>query len=47
MAALSFPVIKNMVYQNVLTMDRYFPGLQSVLEAGMLPIEAVRSIEGD
>jgi hypothetical protein len=42
---LTSPLIKNMVYPNVLTMDKYFPGIMSVTYAGVTPTEAIAKIE--
>ena len=42
---LSSIVLKHLVYQNVLTMDKYLPGLQAVIDKGVAPKEAVRQIE--
>jgi hypothetical protein len=38
-------LVRNLVYANVLTMDRYFPGLMRVLYAGASAEEAVHEIE--
>lgn len=43
--ALSLPVIKHLVYQNVLTMDKYLPGLQAVIEGRMSPEAAIEATE--
>jgi len=43
--ALSSLVIKHLVYQNVLTMDKYLPGLAAVLDGSSSPAAAVRLIE--
>jgi hypothetical protein len=37
--------IKNIVYPNVLIMDRYLPGLMSVVFANVPPAEAISKIE--
>ncbi|HMV67080.1 MAG TPA: YbjN domain-containing protein [Myxococcota bacterium] len=37
---------KNLVYANVTTMDRYFPGLAAVIAGAKSPAEAVAEIEG-
>ncbi len=39
-------VIRNLIYANVLTMDRYFPGLMRVIYGGITPEDAIREIEG-
>ncbi|HDQ71043.1 MAG TPA: YbjN domain-containing protein [Chloroflexi bacterium] len=43
---LSPALVKNIVYANVLTMDRYMPGIMKVLYADMAPAEAIELIEG-
>ncbi len=43
---LSEPLIRHMVYANVLTMDKYFPGLMRVLYAGIAPLDAIEEVEG-
>lgn len=40
------PLIRHLVYANVLTMNRYLPGIMKVLYAGAAPAEAVAEIEG-
>lgn len=40
------PLITHMIYANVLTMDRYLPGLMRVIYAGVAPVDAVEEIEG-
>jgi hypothetical protein len=40
------PLIRHMVYANVLTMDKYFPGLMRVLYAGIAPTDAIEEVEG-
>jgi hypothetical protein len=39
------PILRNLVYANVLTMDKYFPGLMRVIYAGITAEEAVQEIE--
>jgi len=39
-------MVKNLVYANVVTTDRYLPGLMRVLYGGVDPEEAIREIEG-
>lgn len=39
-------IIRNLVYANVLTMDKYFPGLMRVIYGGISPEEAIKEIEG-
>ena len=43
---LTFKMWKSLVYANVLTMDRYFPGIMSVVYGGTSPEEAITEIEG-
>lgn len=43
---LSPALVKNIVYANVLTMDRYLPGIMKVLYADVTPAEAIELIEG-
>lgn len=38
-------LIKHLVYANVLTMDRYLPGLEAVLQQGMAPADAIALVE--
>lgn len=45
--SLSAALIKNMVYANVIIMDRYFVGIRAVLRGTMTPLEAITAIEGD
>ena len=40
------PLVRHMVYANVLTMDKYFPGLMRVLYAGIDPVSAIDEVEG-
>lgn len=44
-AALTSPLVKQLVYSNVAMMDRYLPGIMSVIYGGTDPAEAVRIIE--
>jgi hypothetical protein len=39
-------LVHHMLYANVSTMDRYFPGLMKVIYSGVLPQDAVKEIEG-
>lgn len=39
------PLVRHTMYANVLTMDKYFPGLMRVLYAGIAPADAVREVE--
>lgn len=43
--ALSSRLIRHLVYQNVLTMDRYLPGLRLVLDNSLSPEEAIHQTE--
>lgn len=38
-------LVKNVVYANVLTVDRYYAGLMAVIYGDKSPIEAIESIE--
>jgi hypothetical protein len=44
--ALEDPLVRHLIYANVLTMDKYFPGLMRVLYAGIDPITAIQEVEG-
>lgn len=44
---LTAPLIKQMVYTNVVIMDRYLPGLMSVIYGNVEPVDAIKSIEKD
>lgn len=39
------PLVRHLIYANVLTMDKYFPGLMRVLYAGISPADAVSEVE--
>ena len=39
-------LLRNMIYANVLTMDKYMPGLMRVIYGGISGAEGVREIEG-
>ncbi len=43
---LAEPLMRHLIYANVLTMDKYFPGLMRVLYAGIDPITAIEEVEG-
>ncbi len=43
---LTMPLIKHMVYANVLAMDQYIPGILAVIADGTSPQEAIAQIEG-
>ena len=44
---LSPPLVQNAVYLNVLMMDKYLPGIMSVVYGDASPVEALAKIEGD
>ena len=39
-------LLRNMIYSNVLTMDKYLPGLMRVIFGGLSAVEAIKEIEG-
>lgn len=39
-------LIKQFVYANVLTMDKYLPGIMSIINTGASPADAITQIEG-
>jgi hypothetical protein len=43
---LTSALIRQIVYYNVMTMNKYLPGLMSVLYANVTPEQAIRQIEG-
>ena len=43
---LTLQMIKTLVYLNVLMMDKYLPGIMSVIYADVPPAEAIARIEG-
>lgn len=43
---LTSPLLKQMVYANVLTMDRYMPGLMAVTYGNVKPVDAITQVEG-
>ena len=45
--ALTPTVLKHLLYHNVITMDRYLPGLQALLEEGVTPIAAIAVVEAE
>ncbi|NWF67542.1 MAG: YbjN domain-containing protein [Chloroflexi bacterium] len=45
-ATLSSPLIKQLVYSNVLIMDRYLPGLMAVMFGNAAPRDEINRIEG-
>ncbi len=40
------PLVRHLIYANVLTMDRYFPGLMRVIYADINPADAIEEVEG-
>jgi hypothetical protein len=42
---LTSALVENLVNINVITVDRYFPGMMKVLYGGMSPEEAIRTVE--
>ncbi len=44
-SALTFKLIQNLVYMNVLMMDKYLPGIMSVIYAGINPADAIAQVE--
>ena len=44
---LSDALIRNLVYANIYTMDRYLPGIMNVLNGDASPPEAIAQIEGN
>lgn len=43
---LTSALIKQLVYANVMTMDRYLPGIRKVIETDISPRDAIIEIEG-
>ena len=43
---LSLALVRPLVYANVLMMDRYLPGIMSVIYGNVAPAEAVAQVEG-
>jgi hypothetical protein len=43
---LTSPLLKQMVYANVLTMDRYMPGLMAVSYGNVTAVDAIAQVEG-
>lgn len=39
-------LVRHAIYANVLTMDKYFPGLMRVIYAGIDPASAIEEVEG-
>lgn len=46
-SSLLRPMIRQMIYANVVNVDRYFPGVMNVLYAGLTPAEAVSRVEAE
>ncbi|MBW4507273.1 MAG: YbjN domain-containing protein [Scytonematopsis contorta HA4267-MV1] len=44
-STLTFPLIKRLVYANVMVMDEYLPGILSVINDDTFPIDAIAKIE--
>jgi len=44
---VSIPLVRNLVYANVLTMDRYLPGIMSLVYGDVSPAQAIAQVEGD
>ena len=44
---LTTTLIRPLVYVNVLTMDRYFPGIMKIIYSDLLPSEVIAQIEID
>jgi hypothetical protein len=42
---LSVPLVKRLVYDNLAVMDRYLPGVLSVIYGGASPTEAIAQVE--
>lgn len=42
---LAMPLIRQMVYANIIITDRYFPGIMQVIYSNILPEDALRQIE--
>lgn len=43
---LTSPLVHNLVYANVWTMDRYFPGVMAVIYGNVPAADAIQQIEG-
>jgi hypothetical protein len=43
---LTTALVKNLIYINVIMMDKYFPGIMSVVYAGISPADAIAEVEG-
>lgn len=46
-AVLTTAVVRNLVYTNVLTMKRYLPGIEAVMQGSMTAVEAVALCEAE
>lgn len=44
--SLSLPLIRQLVYPNVATMDHYLPGLMAVIYSDSSPTDAIARVEG-
>lgn len=45
-SALTIPLVRNLVYLNVVLMDKYLPGLTLMINGQGSPAAAIRAIEG-
>ncbi|HVU14417.1 MAG TPA: YbjN domain-containing protein, partial [Phototrophicaceae bacterium] len=43
---LTTALVKNLLYLNVLLMDRYLPGITAVIDDGAAPLNAIHQVEG-
>ena len=43
---LSTPLVRQLVYANVMIMDRYLPGIMAVIYGNVSPIDAIAQVEG-
>jgi hypothetical protein len=43
---LSDAILRNLVYANLWTTDRYLPGILSVIYGDVTPVEAIQKSEG-
>ena len=40
------PMVRHLIFANVLTMDKYFSGIMRVIYGGISPLEALEEVEG-
>ncbi|MBC7340390.1 MAG: YbjN domain-containing protein [Firmicutes bacterium] len=45
-AEIAPALVRNLVYANVITMDRYLPGLLGVIYGNLTPEQAIAQVEG-